>query len=171
MPKVFEDLKGKAKFQKIKSRVFSGGVNYDIGADHTLRFSYQHSNNKTTNAGVGGFNLPERGFSVENLNNEVKVSLVGTFAERFTNQFRSRMSFNKSKSISNSQGVGITVSKAFNIGSSDVDNSSRVNKFEVFEMVSSGFGKHFIKFGGEVHLESFSSKSSDRTNGNFFSIV
>lgn len=115
-----------------------------------------------------GFNLPERGFSVGNLNNEIKASLIGTFAKRFTNQFRSRISFNKSENVTNSQGVGITVSGAFNIGSSGVDNSSHANKFEAFEMLSTEAGKHFIKFGGEIHFESFNFNSSDGTNGNFF---
>lgn len=156
------------EISKIENRTFSGGINYDIGNDHTLRLSYQNNSTRIKNAGIGGFNLAQRGFNVDKSSNEFRAALTGTFAKRFTNQFRSRVSFGKSESLSNSQNVGITVSQAFSIGGSGVDNSSRTNKFEVFEMISVGFGKHFIKLGGEVHLDRRNIKSSDGTNGSFF---
>ena len=151
-----------------ESRTFLGNVNYDIGKHHTFRLDYQNTTTRITNAGVGGFNLLERGFNVKNSVNEIKASFTGTFAKKYSNQFRARYSFNKSESLSNSQNVGVTVSQAFNIGGSGVDNSSGVNKFEAFEMVSFGAGKHVFKFGGEFHLSKREIQSSDGTNGSFF---
>lgn len=39
---------------RIESRNFSGGIDYDINLNHTLRLDYQNTLQRVTNAGVGG---------------------------------------------------------------------------------------------------------------------
>lgn len=146
----------------------SADLNYDVASDHTLRFGALNSESNLTNAGIGGFNLLERGFDVKSENNEFKVSWIGTLNKRFTQQFRSRYSNSYSKSVPNSTNIGITVAGAFNAGGSGVDHTSMENKFELFEIISFGARRHFIKLGGELHFENRKIISSDGTNGNFF---
>ena len=150
------------------NKSFTGTINYDLGKDITLRSSYQTSSLTTENAGIGGFNLLERGFGVKSNNNEIKASLIGTIKKKYTQQFRSRFSTSDSSSMPNSTNIGITVAGAFSAGGSGINNSSNGNKFEAFEMISFGVGNHFVKLGGELHSESRNIRSSDGTNGSFF---
>ena len=152
----------------ITSQSLSGDFNSDLGNDFTLRMNYQYVGTDISNAGVGGFNLPERGQSSGNRTNEIKISLNGTIANRFTSQFRSRFSLKAVRNKSNSEEVGIIVSDSFNAGGAGVDNFTTDNRFEVFQMISVGVGRHFVKFGGEWQYKTRDLSSSNGTNGHFF---
>lgn len=150
------------------NRNFSAGIDYNLNSNFTLRLEYVNSLNQILNAGVGGLTTLERGFNSERKNNEIKVSVNGTFAERYTNQFRSRLSFKQNNINSNSQTVGITVAGAVNTGGAGLKSDSNTDQAEFFEMLSFGTASQFIKLGGEFHFERAKYLSANGINGNFY---
>lgn len=153
---------------KTKVQNISGDFNFDIGKNLTLRLGYSHGETDLTNRGIGRFNLLERGFSVATRSDQLRVSLNGTLAAKFTQEFRSKISFENSEVTPNSMGIGIVVSDAFSGGGSGNENYSTLRNLEVFQMLSVGKGKNFVKFGGEFRYERKNLVSFDGINGTFF---
>ena len=151
-----------------EARSISGEFQTNLGSKHGLRFVFGNDVNNRNNAGIGRFNLAEYGFGYRSNENKVAISSSGVFSNGFSSQFRSKISFNGEKTISNSTGFGIVVADTFNAGGRGYDNESNTDAVEVFETISTGIGRHFIKVGGELHLEARHLKSLDGSNGRFF---
>lgn len=158
----------KAAKTYLSNQSFVVGVDHNLSSNNTVRLEFQNSAFRLLNAGVGGITLAERGFNVRRSDNELRLSLSGTLGENFIHQFRARTSFKKNTVVSNSQGVGITVSDTFSRGGAGQDYSSDVNRVDVFETISGAFGNHSVKVGGEARFEQMSFISSKGRNGNYF---
>src|SRR5207247_7745061 len=60
----------------------NGVVDHAITRDQTLRFGFSSFDNTADNLGVGGFDLPERGFTIKNLNRNFRIQEAGPLGRR-----------------------------------------------------------------------------------------
>ncbi|MGI9036162.1 MAG: TonB-dependent receptor domain-containing protein [Pyrinomonadaceae bacterium] len=162
---------GRTIENKIKSgsRIFSPsiGIDHNLSKNHTLHLTYSIEKFDLTNAGVGEFNLPETGFSSRSTNHRVRLSESGTIGKTYANEFRLELLNSVTAAIPNTRAVSVTVLNAFTAGGASVDNRSRQRQLDAVDNLLFDRGKHSIKIGGEIQLDSRKSFSADNTNGTF----
>ncbi|MGI8469687.1 MAG: hypothetical protein ACR2N3_14680 [Pyrinomonadaceae bacterium] len=154
---------------KSGSRIFvpSIGIDHNLSKNHTLHLNYEMEKFDLTNAGVGGFNLPETGYSSKSANHRIRISESGTIRKTYVNEFRLELLESKNSLIPNTRAVSIIVLNAFTAGGAGVDNNSRERRLDLVDNLLFDRGKHSVKIGGEIELERQKSFSANGINGSF----
>ena len=71
---------------------FSPRLDYAINPDNTLVVRYNYNRSSTDNQGVGGFNLPERGFNTLSVNQQLQVTETAILNPTTINETRFQFS-------------------------------------------------------------------------------
>lgn len=143
---------------------FSPRFDYAINTNNTLVVRYNYNRFNANNQGVGGFNLPERGYNVINSNQNIQLTETAILNSTTINETRFQFSRSKSEQDGNNDVPALDVSGSFGSGGSQVGESFNIRKsWELNNFTAKQKGSHAIKFGGRVrHI------SVDDTNeGNF----
>jgi hypothetical protein len=114
-----------------KTRTFRFGPNFTINNVHSVVGNFSYSDNRTANAGVGGFTLPERATDQRGHNWTLQLTERANFSARLRNEFRIQVRQNHSSTIPITNAVAINVSDAFNGGGAPNRNSSRTVDYQV----------------------------------------
>src|SRR6185369_5725611 len=118
---------------------------------NTLIFRYNYNRFRVENQGVGGFNLPERGFNTLSVNQNIQLTETAILNPTTINETRFQFSHNRFDQIGNNSIPALDVSGAFGSGGSQVGDSSNVRKaWELNNFTAKQMGTHAIKFGGRV---------------------
>ena len=143
---------------------FSPRFDYAINTNNTLIARYNYNRSRTENQGVGGFNLPERGFDVLTTFHNIQLTETAVLNPTTINEVRFQYSHNRGENIGNNSIPALNVSSSFNSGGSQVGHSinTRVN-WELNNFTAKQKGTHALKFGGRVRHVSI-----DDTNPNNF---
>ncbi|MBX7171243.1 MAG: TonB-dependent receptor [Pyrinomonadaceae bacterium] len=139
---------------------------HNISKEHTLFTSYFLFNNRFTNLGVGGFNLPESAYSSNIQSHTLRLNESGPI-RRTANQFRLEFVKKNARSIPNNRTVAINVIGAFNSGGATQNNSSSQQKLFLTDINYFDHKKHAFKIGGEVEYNRYKLNSFDNLNGRF----
>ena len=139
-------------------------LDYAINASNTLIARYNFNRSRTEDQGVGGFNLPERGFDTINTSHNIQLTETAILNSTTINETRFQYSFNRNEQIGNNSVPALNVSGSFNSGGSQVGESTNERNFwELNNFTAKQHGTHAIKFGGRIrHV------SVDDTNENNF---
>jgi Carboxypeptidase regulatory-like domain/TonB dependent receptor len=143
---------------------FSPRFDYAINTNNTLVVRYNYNRFNANNQGVGGFNLPERGYNVINSNQNIQITETAILNSTTINETRFQFSRSKSEQDGNNDVPALDVSGSFGSGGSQVGESFNIRKsWELNNFTAKQKGSHAIKFGARVrHI------SVDDTNeGNF----
>ncbi|HSD45349.1 MAG TPA: TonB-dependent receptor, partial [Pyrinomonadaceae bacterium] len=139
-------------------------LDYAINASHTLIARYNFNRSRTEDQGVGGFNLPERGFDTINTSHNIQLTETAILNSTTINETRFQYSFNRSEQIGNNSVPALNVSGSFNSGGSQVGQSTNERNFwELNNFTAKQHGTHAVKFGGRIRHVSI-----DDTNENNF---
>jgi len=130
---------------------FSPRLDYAINTNNTLIGRYNYNRSRTDNQGVGGFNLPERGYNSLTTSHNVQLTETAVLNPTTINEIRFQYSHSRTENIGNNSIPALTVSSSFNSGGSQVGHSifRRVN-WELNNFTAKQKGTHAIKFGGRV---------------------
>ena len=134
---------------------FSPRIDYAINPNHTLVFRYNFQRATTENAGVNGFNLPERGYDTLSRNQNIQITETAILNSTTINETRFQFSHGRNEQTGDNSIPALDVSGSFGSGGSQVGHSTnRRMSWELNNFTAKQKGAHAIKFGGRVrHID------------------
>jgi hypothetical protein len=147
-----------------RNTFFSPRIDYAINSSNTLIARYNYNRFRVDDAGVTGFNLPERGYDTISTGQNIQLTETAILNSTTINETRFQYSHNTNEQIGNNSIPALNVSAAFGSGGSQVGHSiSERNFWELNNFTARQQGSHAIKFGGRIRHVSI-----DDTNENNF---
>ena len=139
-------------------------LDYAINTNNTLIVRYNYNRFRVENQGVGGFNLPERGYNNLSVNQNLQVTETAILNPTTVNETRFQLSRNRNEQIGSNSIPALDVSASFGSGGSQVGQSeNKRTLWELNNFTAKQRGAHAIKFGGRIrHI------TVDDTNEGFF---
>ena len=138
-----------------------------VGENQHLKVDHKYSKMDSRNLGVGGFNLPERGYSNLNVRRQWRFFSAGILKDKYIYDFKLAYYPTSGEAFSRSSEAGVAVLDAFNAGGAGVDNESQTKKFLSASNWMFDYHRHLFKFGFLVEYERRWRESLNNTNGLF----
>jgi hypothetical protein len=142
-------------------------VDYQLNEKNTLMFRYGFTHSDVRDNGIGGFDLPERGYHSQFTNQTVQTAdtmLVGAAI----NETRFQFYRSASQAVANTTGPAIQVLGSFNGGGSPVGQTfDTQNSYELQNYTSMVQGRHSWRFGVRLRGQTDDSVSPQNFNGTF----
>ncbi len=139
-------------------------LEHQVNKLNTLRGEYQRNAKHQTNLGVGNFDLAERAYGSDAVENLLRVSDSTTLGKRFFNDLRFQARRETISLDSLSQATTIQVLNAFTQGGAQLDSTRTVREIELNDDLDFAFGKHALRTGAQ--LEHFNIRSDELRNQN-----
>src|SRR5690349_16469371 len=155
---------GQAFLVPKRNLFLSPRLDYAINQSNTLIVRYNYNRSRVDNQGVGGFNLPERGFEALSVNQNLQLTETAIINPTTVNETRFQFTHGRNEQTGNNSIPALDVSGAFGSGGSQVGESSSVRKtWELNNFTAKQMGTHAFKFGGRIRHISI----DDTNEGNF----
>lgn len=137
---------------------------YAINQNNTLIVRYNYNRFRAENQGIGGFILPERGFNLLSVNQNIQLTETAIINPTTVNETRFQFTHNRSERTGNNSIPALDVSSSFGSGGSQVGESHNVRKsWELNNFTAKQMGTHALKVGGRIrHIN-----IDDTDEGNF----
>src|SRR5688500_15075808 len=142
---------GNAFLTPKRNTFFSPRFDYAINTNHTLVARYNFNRFTFENQGVGGFNLPERGFNTVSTNHTIQLTETAILNPTTINETRFQFSVGRVENTGNNSVPALNVGGSFNSGAAQIGEwcnerrSWELNKFPATQL-----RPHPIKSGGRV---------------------
>lgn len=133
-----------------------------INKDHMLRASFQRTGSLNRNLGVGGFDLPERGYTNEQREYLLRLSENGAVGRRFFSESRFQARWSRTEATSAVEAQALRVNDAFTSGGAQRKGGSRAVDFEAASDLDYVRGAHSMRTG--VLVEGGRYRSTDASN-------
>src|ERR1041385_8306054 len=155
---------GEAFLVPRRNMFLSPRFDYAINQNNTLIVRYNYNRFRVENQGIGGVILPERGFNLLSVNQNIQLTETAIINPTTINETRFQFTHNRSERDGNNSIPALDVSGSFGSGGSQVGESGNVRKsWELNNFTAKQMGTHAIKFGGRIrHI-----KIEDTNEGNF----
>jgi hypothetical protein len=151
-----------------RNMFFSPRFDYAINQNHTLIVRYNYHRFRAEDQGVGGFNLPERGFDVLNVNQNIQLTETAIINPTTINETRFQFSHGHNQQTGNNSVPALDVSGSFGSGGSQVGESFNVRKsWELNNFTAKQMGTHAIKFGGRIRHITIDDTSESNFGGSW----
>ena len=137
-------------------------IDHALTRGHTLRVSFQGNQNDQGNLGVGGFNLPERGYTRTSDDRLARVAENGSLSKSFFAESRVQLHWLSSDSTSSTEFPTVEVLDAVTGGGAQQSGGRRSTELEWATNVDWAKGKHAVRAGALVEGGSY--RSDTRTN-------
>ncbi len=159
---------GDVVFRPSEQTNVTAGLEHALTRNQTLRLEYRRGDSSTENLGVGGFNLPERGYDRSSGNHQVRAQVQGLIGRTTLNELRLQFSQQNSTSISLSNEPAIIVLDAFSEGGAGVWNETSTRSFELADNLDFNVGrKHQMRVGLLLEADEFSNFDAQNNAGTF----
>ena len=143
-------------------------VDYQLNANNTLIFRYGFLRSDLRDAGIGSFNLVERGYHVQNTEQHVQISETAVLGGSAVNETRFQFMRTESSTMANSMSPAILVAGSFNGGGAQVGHSFNTEKdYEFQNYTSIARGVHSVKFGARLRGATVDNTSPQNFTGTF----
>jgi hypothetical protein len=106
-------------------------VEHQVSPSQTFRVDFNRNRDESHNQGIGEFDLPERAFSRNGSNGELRVGHHATVRRRYVNDLRFSYGWNSNEAFSVSDTRTIRVLDAFTSGGAQVSGGRRSRNFEL----------------------------------------
>jgi hypothetical protein len=149
-----------------RNTFLSPRLDYAINPSNTLIARYNYNRTRVEDQGVGGFNLPERGFDTINTGHNIQLTETAILNSTTINETRFQFSHNRNEQIGNNSIPALNVSGSFGSGGSQVGHSVNERNFwELNNFTAKQHGSHAIKFGGRVRHVSIDDTNASNFGG------
>src|SRR5262249_17178156 len=119
---------GQAFLVPRRNLFLSPRLDYAINKDNTLIVRYNYNRFSAHNQGIGGFNLPERGFNTLSVNQNIQVTETAILNPTTVNETRFQFTHGRNEQTGNNSIPALDVSGSFGSGGSQVGESFNVRK-------------------------------------------
>jgi len=142
---------GEAFLVPRRNMFLSPRFDYAINQNNTLIVRYNYNRFRVENQGIGGFILPERGFNLLSVNQNIQLTETAIMNPTTINETRFQFTHNRSERDGNNSIPALDVSGSFGSGGSQVGESSNVRKsWELNNFTAKQMGTHAFKVGGRI---------------------
>ena len=157
---------GNAFLTPKRNTFFSPRFDYAINTNHTLVARYNFNRFTFDNQGVGGFNLPERGFNTVSTNHTIQLTETAILNPTTVNETRFQFSAGRNENTGDNSIPALNVSGSFNSGGSQIGQTFNERKsWELNNFTAKQKGTHAIKFGGRVRHVSVDDNNENNFGG------
>jgi hypothetical protein len=147
---------------------FSSRIDHALNAGHTIRADVRHASNKARNQGIGEFDLPERTYTRDRSNGELRLTQQITLQRRLLNELRFRFRWDSTESSSASDATTIRVLDAFVSGGAQIYGGRRSRELEIEdELEFTVRDQHQIEAGFTVTGNRYRGDERRNENGTF----
>ncbi|MCI0485057.1 MAG: TonB-dependent receptor [Blastocatellia bacterium] len=143
-------------------------ADWQINSANTFVARYDFNRDRLKNQGVGGFDLPERGYNSRAGGYELRLSETAVLSNRAFNEARLGLALRQITQEASSNAPAISVLGAFSAGGAT--GQSLIHKEQCLEFagnLSVSFGKHSLKAGAQIIARRIDDARSDNFNGTF----
>ena len=146
---------------------FSPRIDYQINPNHTLVGRYSFSKNQRI-GGVGGFNLPELQYDIENSEHNFQLTETAIINKTIVNETRFQFEHSKSHSDGNNTVPTVQVLDSFTGGGSQVGQAFNTqNQFELSNNTSFTKANHAFRLGARIRHTSITDISPMNFGGTY----
>jgi Carboxypeptidase regulatory-like domain len=129
---------------------FSPRVDYALNTNNTLVLRYSYNSSNIENNGVGGFSLPERGYTSTFHSHNIQLTETAILNPTTINETRFQFTDSRVENLGDTEQV-VNVSGAFIKGGSQVGHFKNVDqRWELNNFTAIQKGTHAYKFGGRL---------------------
>jgi hypothetical protein len=125
----------------------NGQLDYALSLDQTLRFGYNANHFASENAGVGGYDEPERAYSTHNTSQAARVQHFGPVRRRAFSRSRVQLSWTDSGSTSVTEAPTIRVLDAFTRGGAQRAGGDHSRVLNIGSDLDYVLGRHSLRSG------------------------
>ena len=125
----------------------NGQVDYALTLDQTLRVAYNLTRFTNANLGVGGYDEPERAYSMQNRVHNVRVQHFGPLGRRAFWRSRAQLFWSDSDRQSATEAVTIRVNDAFTSGGAQVSGGEHGRTVNIGSDLDYVRGRHSLRTG------------------------
>src|SRR5262249_59818072 len=145
----------------------NGHVDYALTLDQTLRFGYNMGRFASDNQGIGGYDEPERAFSVSNISHNFRVQHFGPLGRRAFSRTRVQVIWSDSEAHSALEAPTIRVLDAFTSGGAQRAGGDHSRLIDVGSDVDYVLGRNSFRAGAAVTGGWFHSNSTSNYLGQY----
>ena len=145
---------------------FSPRIDWQINDKQSLTVRYSHSKNEATDSGIGGFNLPTRGYDSNNFDNNGDLTL-NSILGKAVNEVRLRYGSTGRDQTSQNPSPALTVQESFSSGGAAVGSITDGSRFELSDVVSWATKKHAFRSGFRIRRTT----TTELSRNNFAGVV
>ena len=143
-------------------------IDYQLSTNNTLVVRYGYSAIDVRDAGVGAFNLAERGYHTSAPANTVQATETTILGANMVNEIRFQYFRINSEILANNSAPGIAVLGSFNGGGSTAGHTTTLqNSYEFQEVLSIARKAHSLRFGLRMRGQLDNDVSPQNFNGTF----
>lgn len=142
-------------------------VDYALTIDQTLRFGYQLGRFTSDNAGVGGYDEPERAYATRNENHTIRVQHFGPLGRRAFSRSRLQFSWSDSDAESATAAPTIRVLDAFTSGGAQRAGGDHSRTLNIASDLDYVLGRHSFRAGLTVDSTSYHSDTTSNYLGTY----
>ena len=149
--------------------LIAGTWNHQQGDNHTQSIRFSHLNDKNTNQGIGGVNLPEAAFNHLNREDEATFTQQTVVSSRLLHEVKFLFGVENEPRTSVNAAPRIVVLDAFTGGGAQADSLRTEHHFTLVDAVTWSPPSHTVKMG--INIPDWSWRGNfDRTNtgGTFY---
>lgn len=151
----------------------SGRSGYSMLAEHAvtpahiLRAEFSRTAVNLRNLGVGGTNLPERGYSSEQTSRVFRLSDSGSIGKRWFNEVRAQLGWTGTRMQSVTAQPAIVVLGAFAAGGAQIDSTRGAWEVELADNLDTSRGRHAFRTGGLLQAGRYRAADQGNRLGTF----
>jgi hypothetical protein len=134
---------------------------------HTLHAEYQRNALRQDNLGVGDFDLFDRAYSSNGVENIMRIADSGALSKRLVNEFRFQARWDSTDRNSTSNEPATLVLNAFNSGGAGLAGGRETREFEIADNLDFVVGKHSMRTGLLIEQGHYNSDEFNNSNGTF----
>ncbi len=146
---------------------FSARVDHALTKSHTLRASYQRNGTRSSNLGVGDFDLPARAYSRDTTEDVFRISQTGPIGRNFFNETRFQWRNQSMAQSSFTDAPTLQVLDAFTAGGAQIEGGRTGTDIEVASDFDYARGRHSARAGFLFEAGRYRSDDNRNMGGTF----
>ena len=148
--------------------VGSARTDWQVNQKHTFIIRYDLNRDSLKNQGVGGFDLPERGYNSNTINHSLRFAETAFLGKSLLNEVRLGLTFRRAIQHPQSTATTLAVLGAFTAsGASFREFAQEEWRAELTDNLSLVAGNHSLKFGTQIVGRKVKDKRAEDYNGTF----
>ena len=151
-----------------RREMVSPRIDYQLNQNNTVSVRYRWSRMDIHDAGIGGFNLIERGYDTQNLHHNLQVTETAVLSTNVINETRFQYYHSGTENVAANLSPALQVSGSFNGGGAQVGRSlDSQSSYEFQNYTSINHSKHAWRFGARVRGQTDNNVSPQNFGGTF----
>lgn len=143
-------------------------LDYQINGNNTLIARYSYNRSATTNAGVGGFSLPERAYESSFRQQNIQLTETAVLNASMINEVKFQFTHQVNDTLADTAIPALNVSNSFIGGDAQVGNTLNTrNNWELQDFLAYSKGNHAYKFGGRIRGVSITDRNPQNFGGTY----